>query len=332
MKKIYTLFSMVLLIVMVTAGCGSKEAATHQEGTQQEEKKLYVLKDARTTHEFEKLPERIVVLQWQQAENLLALGIQPVGFADIPNWNLWVNIDKKLADSVVDVGNRVEPSMEAIAELNPDLIIGTLSWHEGYLNQLEAIAPTALFDTGMGADANTEYDAMLNNFNTFAEFFGKEAEAKKVHADLEKALNDGRQRIADLKLLTDQFVAAMAYSGSQAPEFRLYNNKAQISVIMEKMGLNNAIEQPKQDGTFDKTNVESLSAFKDVLFLYIVQDADNVFKNVLAGTKVWEDLEFVQKNQLYGLGGDSWTQGGPLSAITLAHKTVEALEKVHTNN
>ena len=79
---------------------------------------------------IESIPERVVVLEWTYAEDLLALGIQPVGVADVAGYEAWVNVEPELGDDVVDVGTRQEPSLESIAALEPDLIIGVLFRHE----------------------------------------------------------------------------------------------------------------------------------------------------------------------------------------------------------
>ncbi|MGB3760615.1 MAG: ABC transporter substrate-binding protein, partial [Rivularia sp. (in: cyanobacteria)] len=68
-----------------------------------------------------KTPSRVVALGWVYVEDLLALGIQPVGVADIEGYQKFVNIQPQLAASVVDVGTRAEPNLEAIAQLEPDL-------------------------------------------------------------------------------------------------------------------------------------------------------------------------------------------------------------------
>ncbi len=52
-----------------------------------------------------KIPSRIVALGWVYIEDLLALGIQPIGVADIEGYQKFVNIEPQLAESVVDVGD-----------------------------------------------------------------------------------------------------------------------------------------------------------------------------------------------------------------------------------
>ena len=66
----------------------------------------------------------------------LAVGVQPVGMADIQEYHNWVNIDAELsAMTLYDVGGRQEPNLEAIAALEPDLIIGVSFRHDGMFSR-----------------------------------------------------------------------------------------------------------------------------------------------------------------------------------------------------
>ncbi|PAE14450.1 ferrichrome ABC transporter substrate-binding protein, partial [Virgibacillus sp. 7505] len=65
----------------------------------------------------------------------------------------------------------------------------------------------------------------------------------------------------------------------------------------------------------------------DANFLHIVQDDDGLFEEGLANNAVWNDLNFVKEGRVYALGGDTWPYGGPLSAMTLIDRTVEALDQ-----
>src|SRR5690606_22912571 len=67
-------------------------------------------------------PERIVALNWAATQSLLLLGISPVGVADKAGYATWVQ-EPELPEGVANVGTRVAPSLEAIAELKPDLIV-----------------------------------------------------------------------------------------------------------------------------------------------------------------------------------------------------------------
>lgn len=97
--------------------------------------------------EISGIPERVVVLEWTYAEHVLALGLQPVGVADIKTMNQWVNLgDHALSPDATDVGLRWEPNLEVIAQLEPDLIIGDADNNGPIYEDLSFIAPTLLFN------------------------------------------------------------------------------------------------------------------------------------------------------------------------------------------
>src|SRR5690606_21008489 len=85
-------------------------------------------------------PERIVALNWAATESLLLLGISPVGVADKAGYATWVQ-EPELPEGVANVGTRVAPSLEAIAELKPDLIVTSTEMAPA-AELLERIAPT----------------------------------------------------------------------------------------------------------------------------------------------------------------------------------------------
>jgi iron complex transport system substrate-binding protein len=93
----------------------------------------------------EEKPVRIVALGWGDAETALALGVQPVGASD------WLSFGGEgvgpwaegLYDNAPEIIETLEPSYEAIAALEPDLILDTKSSgdQERY-DKLSSIATT----------------------------------------------------------------------------------------------------------------------------------------------------------------------------------------------
>jgi len=76
---------------------------------------------------------RVVAFDWGMVETLLGLGVVPAGIAEPEGYATWVR-EPALPPGVADVGLRVEPNLEAVARLKPDLIVIT--------PQLEALEPT----------------------------------------------------------------------------------------------------------------------------------------------------------------------------------------------
>lgn len=104
-------------------------------------------------------PERIVVIDSPHLDALVALGITPpVGAtesgaaAGFPPGYLADELD-----GTTSVGLTMEPDLEAIANLAPDLIIGAKVRHEALYEQLSAIAPT-VFSENSGTDWQEQAD------------------------------------------------------------------------------------------------------------------------------------------------------------------------------
>src|SRR5688572_11396941 len=65
----------------------------------------------------------VVTLEWGTTEDLITLGVQPAAVADIKGYRGWVS-SAPITGTPVDVGLRGEPSLESVAEVKPDLILG----------------------------------------------------------------------------------------------------------------------------------------------------------------------------------------------------------------
>lgn len=115
-------------------------------------------------------PQRIVVLEPVQLDTTVALGRVPVGAGVL---NPTASVPAYLGDqarSVTPVGTVAEPSLEAIAALAPDLILGTESRHSALYDGLSAIAPTVF----MASQA----DPWQDNVRFVGQALGADAEAQ----------------------------------------------------------------------------------------------------------------------------------------------------------
>lgn len=269
--------------------------------------------------------ERVVALEWTYVENLLALGVQPIGVAEIAGYGDWVRIPVALDASVADVGTRQEPSLEQIAALAPDLILVPSFRAGANLAQLQAIAPTVAFDPYPTDEALTQYDEMVQTFTTIARAVGREAEGAAVLAKMEQSFAAQAERVAAAGEAGSPFVLAQAYTAGGGAEVRLFTENALATQIVERLGLENAWQEAVfQQYGFSTVSLEALPQLGEAHFLYVVQDDDDVFASE-AARPLWESLPFVRAGDAHPLGGDTWLFGGPLSAERLAVQVADAL-------
>lgn len=269
--------------------------------------------------------KRVVVLEWDYAEALLTLGVQPVGVADIEGFNKWLQVEPALAEDVVDVGTRQEPSLESILSLEPDLIIGIKFRHEPIYQQLSDIAPTIILEAYPTEESVTQYDRMIENFNTIAKATGHEDGAEQVLTDLNSYYDDAAATLEEAGQAGTEFTLAQAFTSQDTPQIRLFLDNSMAVQVLERIGLSNAWEGEPDSFGFNTVGIEALTEVGDASFFYVVQEDDNVFANQWAENPVWTSLPFVQEGRTYSLGGGTWLFGGPQSAKHLVDKVVAAL-------
>lgn len=326
-------FLLLISAMLVIAACSSEETTSSTTETGSEtvteeavEQQPITIQGTNGEVTLPAPAKKVVVLEWTYAENLLALGVQPAGMADIELYGDYVNIEPQLDATVVDVGGRQEPSLEAIAALEPDLIIGVSFRHEAMLADLESIAPTVIFNPYPADESINLYEEMETTFNEMAKAVGKEAEAEQVLADLDVKYEEAKAEIEAANLATKDVILTLAYTGASAPEIRVFTPNSMASIILEKAGLTN-VHTPEQHEIFGSStfNVEGLVKYEKANYLYTVPDTDNIYENQLKDNKVWNNLTFVKEDRLYDLGADTWLYGGPLSAGTLLDQIVTTM-------
>lgn len=262
------------------------------------------------------VPKRVVALEWAYAEDVLALGVQPVGVADIKGYNEYVRIPVTLAAGVQDVGTRQQPSLEKLRALKPDLILTTRLRAAQNYPQLAVIAPTLVFDTYGG---ESQYGEMRSTFSVIAGALGRSGTARQVLSNLDARLDRVRGDLKAAGRGGEGFVFAQAYTGGGGtPTMRLFTKNSMVSQILERLGLVNAWKAQPQPYGFTEVSLEALAGLNTKNFLYVTQKEDAVFA-APSIKPLWQGLPFVKAGRAYGLDERTWTFGGPLSALTLAN-------------
>ncbi|SEN91167.1 iron complex transport system substrate-binding protein [Amphibacillus marinus] len=328
MKKILILIALFTLILV---GCMAQDDApadqTAEEPTEDQTVGEITIVDGLGEHTFDGPQERIVAIEWNVAEELLAVGVQPVAVTDVEGFNKWVTIDQALDESVVDVGLRQEPNIEEIAKLEPDVIVGVTGYQEAMLPELEKIAPVVLLDSQSEEAIADIYASTLNNLRTVAQLVGKEQEAEAAITRVEDRMAEAQANIEAADLATLEFVFTQAYSSNDVPEFRLFTPNSMVSHVLEGMGLTNKIQDQEDEAYgFITANVEGVANYQEALFIHTVQLDDPLFEN-LSSNSAWNSLHFVENDLMFDAGSGVWTFGSVLSMETLINNVEEALTK-----
>lgn len=93
---------------------------------------------------IEGTPKRVVALEYSFVDALASVGVSPVGIADDKKSERVIPEVRAIIKQWQSVGMRSQPSLEAIAQLKPDLIIADAERHSAVYEDLKAIAPTLI--------------------------------------------------------------------------------------------------------------------------------------------------------------------------------------------
>ncbi|WP_404366951.1 iron-siderophore ABC transporter substrate-binding protein [Marinobacter sp.] len=261
-------------------------------------------------------PERIVALDWAATEALLLLGITPVGVGDRDYYPIWVR-EPALPEGSHNVGARRSPSLEAIAELKPDLIVTS-----GHLVPawalLESIAPTyvmSIYDR-----SGEPFERARTMLLILGDILDREKLARARLHELDAALAGNRRRL-EVAGLTDRPIALVNFMDDR--HVRINASNGIFDAALEGLGLKNAWQRPGNVWGFAMIGLEDLADRPDARIVAISPTAAGLGEQ-LSASPFWTWLPAVRQNEVYQID-PVWAYGGVGAVQRLAGLLTEAL-------
>ncbi|MGD1898897.1 MAG: ABC transporter substrate-binding protein [Phormidesmis sp.] len=250
-------------------------------------------------------PSRVVVWGYAMVEAVIALGMQPVGIPGIIlEEAVYIELDKAAIANISETG---EPNLEAIAALNPDLILTTKSLGESSYPLFSQIAPTVAFDV----DERVEWRS-LTRF--CAEAVNKQSDAEKLSADYDAKLARLKSQLTQPPEDIEASIVVFLPN-----EVRALGDNSFPGSILSEIGLS---RPTSQSGRTDLRNI-SLEALDqidgDVIFVLTTKSntelADRIQAEVesVQTTPLWQQLNAVQNNKVYTVE-QYWVFGNYIAA------------------
>jgi iron complex transport system substrate-binding protein len=254
--------------------------------------------------EIPERPERVVVLDTGELDSALSLGVTPVGAVTTAVSEDFLSYLADGASQVERVGTIAEPNLEAIAALQPDLILSNKVRHEDIYAQLSQIAPT-VFAERVGA-------VWKDNFGLAAESLGLEDEAASALADYERAAARLGESIGDPAGTT---VSPLRFV---AGTIRAYQPGSFIGTVLADIGLSQVELPTGEVPTFAEISAEELTAADaDIVLHSSYGPAEDSGAATVLGGPLWPRLGAVQSGQAYPVEDDVFFTGIGLTAATL---------------
>lgn len=315
-KSIFALLTVLTLIFL--AACGNKEAdktAEKKEEPKKTEETSYTVEHAMGSTTLEKTPERVVILTNEGTEALLAMGVTPVGAVQSWTGDPWYDhIADEMKDAKV-VGVESQVTLEAIAALKPDLIIGNKMRQEEIYEQLKAIAPTVFAETLRGD--------WKENFKLYAKALNKEEKGNEVLAKYDGRISDLKGKIGDKLSMEVSMVRFMT------GDVRIYHKDTFSGVILNELGFARPESQNVDDFAEKGVTKERMPAMDgDILFYFTYEVGDGEASQL---EKDWiEDplfkkLEVAQKGEIHKVDDAIWNTAGGVVAANLMLDEIEEI-------
>lgn len=258
------------------------------------------VQDAQGEFTIDYTPKRIVALEYSFVDALANVGVSPVGVADDKDKT---RILQSVRDKIADwqsVGTRSQPSLEAIAELKPDLIIADQNRHSAVYEELKKIAPTLLLKS-----RQETYKENLVSAQTIADVVGKSEQMReriKLH----------NEKMAAIAKTLPKVHAMIGISREN--QFLITTDESYTGSLLEALGF--TVDKPLNDKNRanNAAGLEQLAA-SNPDWLVIVHYRDESMTKKWADEPLWQALTAVQKHQLINTDDSAlWTRSRGLDA------------------
>lgn len=306
-------------VTLALAGCGTTEEAADTEEAASGES--ITVTDARGTDVTLDGPAtRVVGTEWNVVENLVTLGVMPVGVADTAGYAEYVSAGGPLDDSVTDIGTRGEPSIDTVASLGADLILATDDLPESAVAQLEELAPVFVVTS---ADASRQIDQMKENLELVAELTGTTDEAERVIGEYDAAVADGAAALAEAGFDGSRVAFADGHLADGTVSFRPFVAGSLLADVNTELGLVSPWEVEGDPAYgLGATDIEGMTELDADALLYIAPDD---LEEELSGNEVWKSLPFVESGDVHRITDPIWMFGGPGSMTQYVDAVVATL-------
>ncbi|WP_374497517.1 iron-siderophore ABC transporter substrate-binding protein [Vogesella indigofera] len=273
------------------------------------------VRDSDGVHHFARAPQRVVALSWEAAEQLLELGITPLAVADADDYRQWV-VRPTLPPATLPAGGRLEPNLELLASLKPDLIIISPSLLD-MRPQLARIAPVLYFDAYRHDHDNAQVARDI--YLQLAGLFGRSALAQQKLAAMQQGFARLRGRLQ--QRFGAQLPRVDVIRFASPAVVYLYGSNSMPLHALQRLGIAGTPQPAASIWGVTQQKVVQLGQLRDSVVLY-QQPFEQAGK--LFGTPLWRAMPFVQRGRFAAVRA-TWSYGGIFSLYYLAEAMTDAL-------
>ncbi|QGZ48691.1 ABC transporter substrate-binding protein [Streptomyces sp. QHH-9511] len=259
------------------------------------------------TTELKAAPKRVVVLDVGELDNVVSLGVKPVGYAPAEGDDGIPAYLKKDAGDPKSVGTINNLNLEAIANLEPDLILGSQLRAADKYDELSKIAPT-VFSIRPGFTWKENYllnaAALDRTADAKSKLAAYETKAKQLGTDI----GPNKPTISMVRYLPGKI--------------RLYAKASFIGTILEDAGLPRPKNQQINDLAAEISPEKIDQADADWIFTGVYGDPKATKRDTAQANPLWKNLKAVKAGQAKDVPDETWYLG---LGVTAANSVLDDL-------
>ncbi|MFZ4265786.1 ABC transporter substrate-binding protein [Streptomyces arboris] len=244
--------------------------------------------------EIKAAPKRVVVLDVGEFDNVVSLGLKPVGYAPSEGDAAIPSYLEKGAGSPKSVGTINSLNLEAIAGLKPDLILGSQLRAADKYDELSKIAPT-VFSIRPGFTWKENYllnaAALDRTERAHSALAAYQAKAEKLGEDI----GADKPTVSMVRYMPDRL--------------RLYAKASFIGTILEDVGLPRPKNQQIDDLATEISPERIDEADADWIFTGVYGDAKATQRDTAQSNPLWKKLDAVKEGRAKDVSDETWYLG-----------------------
>lgn len=238
-----------------------------------------------------KLPERLITTSVPLTEMLHLLGVTPVGVPTSTN-----PIPKDF-DTIQRIGSPMQPDLEVVTNLQPDLILGAESLRSTLEKNLEGInLQTAYLKTD-------SFDDLKLSFKVLGTYFDKKEEMNAVLSKILAKENELAEKAKGKELPSVMLMIGTSDS------FMVMSEKSYLGSLVKKLGADNiATSVLKVSDTYSPINMEDVVvADPDIILVLASGDhgaSEDMFQKEVEKNDTWTKLSAYKNDKVHILDYD----------------------------
>lgn len=300
MKKFYSLFLAMMLVLGVLAGCGetkTEDNINDGQSTTEEASFPVTIKDASDQEVvIDEKPEKLVSLMPSNTEIVFALGLgdELVGVSDYDNYPAETAEKEKVGG--------MEFNVEKIISLNPDVVLAHASSAHNSTEGLQQIRDAGIDVVVVNDAAN--FEDVYGSIDMIGQATGTTKEAEQLVADMKEKLADIKEKAATI---SDSNKKSVYIEVSEDPLFTTGKN----TFMQEMLDTINASNVFSEEGWIQVDQEAVIAANPDVIITTYGAYAKEKPIDQISSRKGWEDITAVKEKQIVDVDSDMVTRSGP---------------------